>query len=267
MIFDTHAHYDDEQFDEDREELLAGLKDQNVGAVVNVGATFKGCAASMVLAKNRDLIYAAVGIHPDDVGYMDEDTVEKLKSWLKDPKCVAVGEIGLDYSREEADREEQQFWFKRQLKLALEENKPIIIHSRDAAEDTLRILKEYSEDLKKAGEERAELYRSPGVIHCFSYSKEMAEEYIKLGFYIGIGGVATFKNGRKLKEVIADIPMSSIVLETDSPYLAPVPFRGKRNDSSNIKYVVEAIKEIKGIETEEIERITFENAKKMYRLV
>ncbi len=266
MIFDTHAHYDDEQFDEDREEVLKGLKERNVGAVVNVGATFRGCAASVVLANRWDFIYAAVGIHPDDVEYMDEATVDKLKDWLREPKCVAVGEIGLDYSREEADREEQQFWFRRQLQLALSENKPIIIHSRDAAEDTLRMLKEYSGELKKAGEERAELYRRPGVIHCFSYSTELADEYVKMGFYIGVGGVATFKNGRKLKEVIADVPMESIILETDSPYLAPVPFRGKRNDSSNIKYVVEAIREIKGIETEEIERITFENAKKMYRL-
>ncbi len=259
MIFDTHAHYDDERFNEDRELLLAGLKDQNVGNVVNVGASFEGCAASMVLADKWDFIYAAVGIHPDETEFMDEDTLAKLRMWLHEPKCVAVGEIGLDYSREEADRETQQFWFRRQLDLALEENKPVIIHSRDAAEDTFKILKEYST-------EHRDFFKNPGVIHCFSYGTELAREYVKMGFYIGVGGVATFKNGRKLKEVIADIPLESIVLETDCPYLSPVPFRGERNNSANIRYVVDVISELKGVEAEEVERITFENAKRMYRL-
>ncbi len=267
MIFDTHAHYDDERFDEDREELLKSLKDKNVGAVVNVGASFKGCIASVLLSEKWDYIYAAVGIHPDDVDYMDEDTVSRLGMWLHEPKCVAVGEIGLDYSREDADRETQKTWFKRQLELARTENKPVIIHSRDAAEDTLKILKEYSAELKKDGEERRALYENPGVVHCFSYGTELAREYVSMGFFIGVGGVSTFKNGRKLKEVIADIPLSSILLETDSPYLAPVPLRGTRNDSSNIKYVVDAISEIKGLPADEVERVTFENAKKMYRLV
>ncbi len=267
MIFDTHAHYDDECFDGDREELLKGLKNENVGAVVNVGADFKGCAASMVLAGKWDFISAAVGIHPDYADFMDEDTIKKLRMWLNEPKCVALGEIGLDYSREEADRECQKYWFKRQLEIAKEENKPVIIHSRDAAEDTLEILKTYSKELKAAGAEREELFKIPGVVHCFSYGVELAREYIKMGFFIGVGGVSTFKNGRKLKEVIADIPLESIVLETDSPYLAPVPLRGTRNNSANIKYVVDAISEIKGIGKEETEKITFENAKKLYRLI
>ncbi|MCR5585080.1 MAG: TatD family hydrolase [Lachnospiraceae bacterium] len=266
MIFDTHAHYDDERFNEDREELLANLKNENVAAVVNVGATFKGCASSMVLAGRWDFIYAAVGIHPDDAPFMDEDTIAKLRMWLSEPKCVAVGEIGLDYSREDADRECQKFWFKRQLTLAKEENKPVIIHSRDAAEDTLAILKDYHRELKEAGEERSGLFKNPGVIHCFSYGTEIAREYVKMGFFIGVGGVSTFKNGRKLKEVIADTPLENIILETDCPYLAPVPVRGSRNYSGNIRYVVDAISEIKGAKAEEIENITFENAKKMYRL-
>lgn len=266
MIFDTHAHYDDERFNEDREQLLADLKNENVGAVVNVGATFKGCAASMVLAGRWDFIYAAVGIHPDDVPFMDEDTMEKLRMWLNEPKCVAVGEIGLDYSREDADRECQKTWFKKQLTLAKEEGKPVIIHSRDAAEDTLTILKEYVKDLKEAGEKCSELLKHPGVIHCFSYGTELAREYVKMGFFIGVGGVSTFKNGRKLKEVIAETPLENIVLETDCPYLAPVPLRGSRNHSGNIRYVVDAISEIKGVKAEEIEKITFENAKKLYRL-
>lgn len=266
MIFDTHAHYDDERFDEDREELLSNLKNENVGAVVNVGADFEGCASSMVLAEHWDFIYAAVGLHPDYVEFMDEDTLAKLRMWLNEPRCVALGEIGLDYSREEADREVQKYWFKRQLDLAKEENKPVIIHSRDAAEDTMEMLKAYSKELKAAGAEREELFKNPGVVHCFSYSKEMAEEYVKMGFFIGVGGVATFKNGRKLKEVIEEIPLTSVLLETDCPYLAPVPFRGTRNYSAYIKYVVDAISEIKGVCREDIEKITFENAKKMYRL-
>ncbi len=265
MIFDTHAHYDDERYDEDREAVLAGLAAQNVGAVVNVGANFRGSVDSVLLSEKWDFIYAAVGIHPDDAEFMDEDTLEKLRGYLSRPKCVAVGEIGLDYSREEADRECQKHWFRRQLELAADENMPVIIHSRDAAEDTLKMLKEYSAGLK-AREDRQGLYENPGVVHCFSYGTELAREYVKMGFFIGVGGVSTFKNGRKLKEVIEDLPLSSIILETDCPYLAPVPFRGQRNHSGNIKYVVDAISEIKGVPGEEIERVTFENAKKMYRL-
>ncbi len=264
MIFDTHAHYDDERYDEDREQLLSDLQKENVGAVMNVGASFKGAEASVLLSEKWDFIYAAVGIHPDDVGFMNDDTVEKLRDWLKKPKVRAVGEIGLDYSREDVDKDCQKLWFKRQLDLAKEENFPVIIHSRDAAEDTFIMLKDYCRELKD--ENRQEIFKNPGVVHCFSYEKELAREYVKLGFFIGIGGVSTFKNGRKLKEVIGDIPLESIVLETDSPYLAPGPFRGKRNNSSLIKYVVRSISDIKGIEPEAIERVTYENAKKLYRL-
>lgn len=266
MIFDTHAHYDDERFNEDREEVLANLKNENVGAVVNVGASLTGCASSVILSEKWEHVYSAVGIHPDEVPFMDEDTVERLRMWLREPKCVAVGEIGLDYSREDADKECQKYWFKRQLELSKEENKPVIIHSRDAAEDTLAILKNYHRELIEAGEKGSELLNYPGVIHCFSYGTEIAREYVKMGFFIGVGGVSTFKNGRKLKEVIADIPLENIVLETDCPYLAPVPLRGTRNYSGNIRYVVDAISEIKGVGREEIEKITFENAKKLYRL-
>lgn len=253
MIFETHAHYDDEQFEEDREELLSHLRDNNIFAVVNVGASLQGCYATVELARRYEHVYAAVGVHPDEVGSLNETTWAELKELYKDPKVIAVGEIGLDYYWNKESHDEQKKWFVKQLKLARELNLPIIIHSRDAAKDTLDIMKEHAGGLR-------------GVIHCFSYSVEMAREYVKMGFYIGVGGVVTFKNARKLKEVVADIPLESIVLETDSPYLAPAPNRGKRNDSRYIQYVAEEIALIKDISVEEVLSTTEIEAKKMYKL-
>ena len=202
-------------------------------------------------------MYAAVGIHPESAKDLNEEEFEVLRNLAKEEKVVAIGEIGLDYYWDSTEPEVQKYWFLRQLALAKEVDLPIIIHSRDAAGDTYDILKE---EYKKSGN----LFK--GVIHCFSYSLELAKEFIKMGFFIGIGGVATFQNGRKLKEVIEGIPLECMVLETDCPYLAPVPFRGKRNSSEKLTYVVSAIAQIKGVSEEEVERITWENAQKLYQM-
>ena len=239
MIFDTHAHYDDEQFDTDRETLLASMPEQGVGTIVNVSATYESCERVVELVKRYSFMYAAVGIHPDEVGSLNEERFQQMKELCKQEKVVAVGEIGLDYYWDNESHDVQKEWFVRQLDLARELNLPVLIHSREAAADTMEIMKEHGQGLR-------------GVIHCYSYSKEQAKEYVKMGYYIGVGGVVTFKNARKLKETVEEIPLTSIVLETDCPYLAPVPFRGKRNNSSYIKYVAEEIAEIKGISYEAV---------------
>ncbi len=257
MIFDTHTHYDDEQFEEDREALLLSLAEQGVGAVANMGASMRGAVDSVALAKKYSFVYAAVGIHPDHAKDLNEEEFKKLSALAAEKKVVAIGEIGLDYYWDSTEREEQKYWFKRQLALAQELQLPVVIHSREAAADTLEIMKEaYTASGKTL----------TGVIHCFSYGVEMAQEYLKMNFTLGVGGVSTFKNGRKLKEVIEAAPLEKIVLETDCPYLAPVPFRGKRNSSEKLHYVVAAIAELKGITEEEVERITWENACRLYRL-
>lgn len=253
MIFDTHAHYDSSQFDEDREELLASMPEQGVGTIVNVGASFESCFTVPEMVKKYPFMYAAVGVHPDEAGALNEETIAMMKKQFAQEKVIAVGEIGLDYYWDNEPHELQKKWFIRQLGLARELSLPVLIHSREAASDTLEIMKEYGGGLG-------------GVIHCFSYSKEMAAEYVKMGYYIGVGGVVTFKNGRKLKEVVAETPLTSIVLETDCPYLAPVPFRGKRNNSGYIRYVAEEVAKIKGVSVQEVIRQTEENAKKMYGL-
>lgn len=253
MIFDTHAHYDSSQFDEDREELLASMPEQGVGTIVNVGASYRSCFTVPEMVQKYPFMYAAVGVHPDEVGALNEETFAKMKEQFQKDKVIAVGEIGLDYYWDNESHDLQKKWFIRQLALAKELSLPVLIHSREAAADTMEIMQEYGRGLQ-------------GVIHCFSYSKEMAKEYVKMGYYIGVGGVVTFKNGRKLKEVVAEIPLTSIVLETDCPYLAPVPFRGKRNHSGYIRYAAEGIAEIKGVSANEVIRQTEENAKKMYGL-
>lgn len=257
MIFDTHTHYDDEQFKEDRDALLLSLKEQGVEAIANMGASMRGAKDSVALAKQYPFVYAAVGIHPDHAKDLNEEEFAVLSALAAEDKVVAIGEIGLDYYWDSTEREEQKYWFKRQLELAEQLELPVVIHSREAAADTLEIMKEaYQQSGKKL----------TGVIHCFSYGVEMAQEYLKMDFFLGVGGVATFKNGRKLKEVIEAAPLEKMVLETDCPYLAPVPFRGKRNSSEKLHYVVAAIAEIKGITEEEVERVTWENACKLYRL-
>lgn len=254
MIFDTHAHYDDKAFEQDREQLLGSLKEHNVGYVVNVGASLRGARESMALASRFSNVYAAAGIHPDEVGCMNEDVMEELRSMCRLEKTVAVGEIGLDYHWNVETKEVQKKWFVEQLKLAKEVNLPINVHSRDAAQDTLDIIK--AEHAGSTG----------GVIHCFSGSLEMAREYVRMGYYLGIGGVVTFKNGKTLKQIVKEIPIEYLVTETDCPYLAPEPFRGKRNDSSYLNYVIKGIADLKELSIEETEEVLFENAKKLYRL-
>lgn len=253
-IFDTHAHYDDEAFDEDRDALLTGLPENGIARVVNVGASLASCERTIELMNRYDYIYGAIGVHPSETAELNEEAFEWLRQQCQLEKCVAVGEIGLDYYWDEPDRELQKAWFRRQLNMAREVNKPVIIHSRDAAKDTVDLM----------AEEHAE--EIGGVIHCYSYTKETAESFLKMGFYFGIGGVLTFKNAKKLKEAVAYIPLEKIVLETDCPYLAPEPNRGKRNSSLNIPYVIKALAELKGVEEETVRQAAWENAHKLYRL-
>lgn len=253
-IFDTHAHYDDEAFDEDREELLRTLPEQGIGKVVNIGASLESCRKTIALMERYDYIYGAIGVHPSEAAELNEENFEWLREQCKLKKCVAVGEIGLDYYWEEPEHEVQKKWFVRQLNLAREVSLPVIIHSRDAAKDTIDIM-----SAEKAGE-------IGGVVHCFSYTKETARTFLDMGFYIGIGGVLTFKNAKKLKEAAEYIPMDRIVLETDCPYLAPEPNRGKRNSSLNIPYVATVLSDIKGITEEEVRRAAWENAHALYRI-
>lgn len=253
MIFDTHAHYNDRQFDADRAELLASMKENNVGTIINVGAAFEDCRASVELAHQYPFIYAAIGLHPDNTGEFRKDGVWQ---WIhdtaaSDPRVVAIGEIGLDYHWDVEPREYQQQMFIRQLELAQELKKPVIIHSRDAAQDTFDIMKEHAAGLT-------------GSIHCYSYSPELAREYVKMGFYIGIGGVLTFKNAKKLKTVAKETPLERILLETDCPYMAPTPHRGERNNSIYIDYVAQKLAEIKDISKEEVIEQTEKNAREVF---
>lgn len=240
MIFETHAHYDDEKFDEDRAELLSSMQENGIGRIINVSANLESLENTRKLMEAYPFIYGAFGLHPDEVGDLNEDVMARMLELCRMEKAVAVGEIGLDYYWDKENHEKQEYWFRRQIALAREEKLPMIIHSREAAADTLRVMKE--EKSEEIG----------GVIHCFSYSVEMAEEYLKMGFYLGIGGVVTFKNAKKIKEVVQMAPMERILLETDSPYLAPVPYRGKRNSSLYLPYVVQEIAELKGISEEEV---------------
>lgn len=254
MIFDTHAHYEDEAFDGDREEVLRSLPAAGVTEVVNVASTWNSLEKTRRVVEGHDHMYAAYGIHPDNVYELSDERMEELKAYCRTDRCVAVGEIGLDYHHGKENREEQIRWFERQLALAAELDLPVIIHSRDAAADTMSILQE-----QKTGE-------TGGVVHCYSYSVEDALRYVNAGLFIGIGGVVTFKNARRLKETVAAVPLESLVLETDCPYLAPEPHRGTRNSSANLPYVVRAIAEIRHISEEEVEDATYRNAKRLYRL-
>ncbi|MCR5718946.1 MAG: TatD family hydrolase [Lachnospiraceae bacterium] len=253
-IFDTHAHYDDKAFDEDRESLLASLKSNNIMGVVNVCAALSDIEPTLELIEKYDFIYGAMGLHPQETGDITYKEIELIKEKSMHPKIVAVGEIGLDYHWDEPESSIQKKWFEAQLEVAKEIDKPVIIHSRDAAADTYDIMKAL--DAGKVG----------GVVHCFSYSKEMAAKYLDMDFYIGIGGVVTFDNAKKLKEVVEYIPLERIVLETDAPYLAPKPHRGTRNSSLNLPYVVSAIAELKKVSKETVLEATWDNAVKMYHL-
>lgn len=253
MIFDSHAHYDDESFDKDREEIINEIHNNNVIGVLNCGASLDGAKKSVELADKYGFIYAAVGIHPEFADKFDDSTIEQLKALAKNNKVRAIGEIGLDYYYDEnPEREIQKEAFRKQMKLAGELNLPVVIHDRDAHGDTLEIMKEFP--------------NVKGVVHCFSGSVEFAKECLKLGYYIGVTGVVTFKNSKKLKDVVKEVPIDRLLVETDCPYMAPTPNRGKRNKSDYIKYIIQAISEIKNISYEDIERITRENIEKMIKL-
>nr|MBP3599107.1 TatD family hydrolase [Eubacterium sp.] len=255
MIFDTHSHYDDEAFNEDRDALLTDFPKQGIGTVVTVGADIATSKAALSLAKKYDHVYAALGVHPSETGDLTEEGLEWIRQNASEKKVLAIGEIGLDYYWKEPEPAVQKVWFEKQIALAKEVDLPIIFHSREAAEETMKIIKD------------TKAYECGGVIHCYSYSKELAREFVKMGYFIGVGGVVTFKNGRKLKETVEDIPLEHIVLETDCPYLAPEPNRGKRNDSTNLFYVAEEIARLKGMTKEEVIAITEENAKRLYRML
>ena len=253
-IFETHAHYDDAAFSEDYDTLLPEMHEKGVEIIVNAGCSMQTSRQITKDVQKYDFLYGTVGVHPEDIVNLKEEDMEELAKLSKEPKILAIGEIGLDYYYGEPEKELQKEWFARQLNVAKEQKLPVVIHSRDAARDTLDIMR--AEHTGGCG----------GVIHCFSYGVEIAKEYLEMGYYIGVGGVVTFKNGKKLKEVVDYVPLDRIVLETDSPYLAPVPFRGKRNCSLYLSYVAEEIAAIKQIPVEEVYEATFQNAKQMYKM-
>lgn len=250
-IFDTHSHYDDEWFDEDRHSLLEGLKDKGVVNLVSCGCDIKSTMDNMALANEYDYIYFAAGFHPENLEGFSLDDLDFIAEAAQNKKCVAIGEIGLDYHWMASSKEKQIEFFEEQILLANDLKMPIIVHDREAHGDTMDILRKT---------------KPQGVVHCFSGSKEMAREIIKLGMYIGLNGVATFKNARKSLEVVREIPIERLVLETDCPYLAPEPNRGKRNDSSNIPFIAERIGEVLNMDAQEILNITCENAKRLYNI-
>jgi TatD DNase family protein len=254
MIFDTHAHYDDKAFDIDREELLESLPKQGIEVVVNICSMLETVDKTINLVDKYPFIYGAVGVHPEGTASLNEENFRWLREKVNHPKVVAIGEIGLDYYWDTPDRETQKIWFERQMELAAQVNLPMVIHSRDAANDTYQMMRAVPAD--KIG----------AIIHCFGYGVEQARQYLNMGFYLGIGGVLTFTNGKKLKEVVEYAPMEQLVLETDCPYLSPVPHRGKRNSSINLTYVVQEIARIKKMDSSEVIRITTENAKRFYRM-
>lgn len=256
MIIDTHAHYDDKAFDADRDSLLSSMQEGGIGRIVNSCASVDGFYKTVELMEKYPFVYGAVGVHPDDADQMTEETLFQIRELSRGEKAVAIGEIGLDYywHKEEAEHEIQKKMFRAQLDIAREEKLPFIVHSRDAADDTLKIVKEYM---------MSGMYG--GIIHCFSYSKEIAAEYLKMGLCLGIGGVVTFDNGRKLKEVVEYAPLSQLVLETDCPYLSPKPHRGKRNSSLYLHLVVDKIAELKQVTPEEVIEATEQNARRILK--
>ena len=253
MLFDTHAHLDDRAFDDDRAELLAALPGQGLALVMNPGCSLESSRNAVALANANDYIYAAVGSHPDVADEVNAEVLEEYRKLCKqNPKVRAIGEIGLDYHYEDIPREIQLKAFRMQMALARELDLPVIVHEREAHEDGMNVVRDFSD--------------VTGVFHCYSGSAEMARQLVDKGWYIGFTGVLTFKNARKAIEVAASIPMDRIVIETDCPYMAPDPFRGKRNDPGKIYRMAEKLAEIRGLTVEEVQRITTENGKRLYRI-
>ena len=252
MLFDTHAHMNDPAFDEDRKEMILGLKDKGVDFVMNVGCCLESSGDCIKLAEEYPFVYASVGSHPDSADEVNEEVIEKYRQMAKHPKVMAIGEIGLDYYYETIPREVQQKAFRMQMALAKELDMPVIVHERNAHDDGMRIVKEFK--------------GVTGVFHCYSGSAEMARQLVDMGWYIGFTGVLTFKNARKAVETAERIPLERIVLETDCPFMAPEPHRGKRNDPGYLPYMAQRLADIRGIPAEDVIRITTENAKKLYRI-
>lgn len=251
FILDTHAHYDDERFLPQLDKLVSDMRSNGVCGIITCGTDYESSAFSVELASRYDIMYAAVGIYPHDIVKVGEFDKERLCRLLSDKKAVAVGEIGLDYYYDDTPKQIQLEWIEKLLQLSKEVGKPISFHDRDAHDDTLRLMKKY---------------RPSGVIHCFSGSAEMAKEIVRLGMYIGVGGVLTFKNAKKLVNVCKEIPLQKIVLETDAPYMAPEPVRGTLNRSDYIHYIAEKLAEVKGESVETVREVTTENAKRVFGL-
>lgn len=253
-IFDSHAHYDDEEFDNDRKEVLEELKNEGVIGIMNCSSSYESIAKTCELINTYDFIYGAVGIHPENADEFKDEMLDEFKDIIKkNPKVKAIGEIGLDYYWDEnPDKEIQKDVFRKHMKLAEELNLPVIIHDRDAHEDTLNIIKEFP--------------NVKGVVHCFSGSVEFAKECLKLGYYIGVTGVVTFKNAKKVVKVVKEVPVERLLVETDCPYMAPEPNRGKRNKSSYIKYVIEKISEIKEINPKKFNLKVNENLQNLFKI-
>lgn len=254
MLFDSHAHYNDEKFDIDRDALLASMPENNVGLIMNSCSSLDEVPLIFDICEKYPFVYASVGVHPHEVENMTEDDITTLKEYAKNPKVRAIGEIGLDYYYDFSPRDVQKKWFARQVALAKELNMPVIIHDRDAHKDCMDILRDCN--VREAG----------GVFHCYAGSVEMAREILDWGMYIAFGGTLTFKNSVRPVEVARYVPLDRVVIETDSPYLTPVPHRGKRNSSLYIHYVAEKLAEIRGMSAEEIENITYENAKRCFKM-
>ena len=252
MIFETHAHYDDERFEEDRDALITSMPGRGVGAIINVGASIESTKTTLALSEKYPFVYAAVGVHPSDISGLNEETFAWLKEQTKKEKVAAVGEIGLDYYWDASTKAKQERMFRAQLELALELDLPVIVHDREAHGDSLRIVCDYP--------------ALRGVFHCYSGSVEMARELLRRGWYLGFDGPITYKNAAKAPEVIAACPAERILLETDSPYLAPVPNRGKRNDSRNLPFIAARVAEIKGMTIDQVAEVTLQNGKKLFDL-
>lgn len=248
-IFDTHAHYDDEKFDEDRDEFLSSLPSSGVINVINCGCSLKSCKKSIELSKKYGYFYCALGLHPSDITENAENELMEIRKLYDYEKCVAIGEIGLEYHYDFITKETQLKVFEEQLRLSKELDLPVIVHDREAHEDTMTLLKKY---------------QPKGVVHCFSGSSEMAKEVLKLGMYIGLGGAVTFKNARKPIEVAEIVPEDRLLLETDCPYMAPVPHRGKRNSSDLISFTAKKLAEVRNEDTQELINKTYENAKRLF---
>ena len=250
MIFDTHAHYDSGAFNADREELLASMPSKGVGLILDPGCDERSSRAAIALAEKFAFVWAAVGVHPGDMDTLGPDTLGTIRALAGHKKCVAIGEVGLDYYWDDTHKTEQKDLFAAQLALALELDLPVIVHDREAHADSLELVSAFPE--------------ARGVFHCFSGSAEMAKELLRRGWYLGFDGPVTYKNARKAVEVLEITPPERILVETDSPYMSPVPLRGKRNDSSNLVYIIQTIAEIKGMTPQEIEEITWENGKRLF---